>query len=384
MVERIIGIKVRIKPTLEQIEEFHKNFGCVRKVYNLTLAEYNKLYKKDNSIKPTYTFLNSLMMKFKKTIPYLDAMESTSLQQSIKDLSNAFSNFFKNPAHNLPTFHRKKDRKFSFRQTIPANKKIIDKNTIFLRKYGKIRYQTSKEYRKLLNQPDLNINNITIKYDGVHYYAIINIKDNHPEHFELTGNKIGCDINSNKNGWLVTSNGIKEYFDVNHENKMIKYLNQLISPCRKKLSRKKKKLQKRLQKQYNKRTNKLNDYIEKLSYNLVKKYDVIVFEKNYSNIKILIGGEQNMIFPLSEFINKLKKKFKWYKPEAEGVVFVDAKNTSKKCHKCDHINEDLDVKTRDWICPKCGEKLDRDVNAAINILNRWCPGGLPRKHSIND
>lgn len=374
MVERIIGIKVRIKPTLEQIEEFHKNFGCVRKVYNLTLAEYNKLYKKDNSIKPTYTFLNSLMMKFKKTIPYLDAMESTSLQQSIKDLSNAFSNFFKNPAHNLPTFHRKKDRKFSFRQTIPANKKIIDKNTIFLRKYGKIRYQTSKEYRKLLNQPDLNINNITIKYDGVHYYAIINIKDNHHEHFELTGNKIGCDINSNKNGWLVTSNGIKEYFDVNHENKMIKYLNQLISPCRKKLSRKKKKLQKRLQKQYNKRTNKLNDYIEKLSYNLVKKYDVIVFEKNYSNIKILIGGEQNMIFPLSEFINKLKKKFKWYKPEAEGVVFVDAKNTSKKCHKCDHINEDLDVKTRDWICPKCGEKLDRDVNAAINILNRWCPG----------
>lgn len=374
MVERIIGIKVRIKPTLEQIEEFHKNFGCVRKVYNLTLAEYNKLYKKDNSIKPTYTFLNSLMMKFKKTIPYLDAMESTSLQQSIKDLSNAFSNFFKNPAHNLPTFHRKKDRKFSFRQTIPANKKIIDKNTIFLRKYGKIRYQTSKEYRKLLNQPDLNINNITIKYDGVHYYAIINIKDNHHEHFELTGNKIGCDINSNKNGWLVTSNGIKEYFDVNHENKMIKYLNQLISPCRKKLSRKKKKLQKRLQKQYNKRTNKLNDYIEKLSYNLVKKYEVIVFEKNYSNIKILIGGEQNMIFPLSEFINKLKKKFKWYKPEAEGVVFVDAKNTSKKCHKCDHINEDLDVKTRDWICPKCGEKLDRDVNAAINILNRWCPG----------
>ena len=179
--------------------------------------------------------------------------------------------FFKNPAHNLPTFHRKKDKKFSFRQTIPANKKIIDKNTISLRKYGKIRYQTSKEYRKLLNQPDLKINNITIKYDGVHYYAILNINDDHPEHFELTGKKIGCDINSNKNGWLVTSDGIKEYFDVSHENKMIKFLNRLISPCRKKLSRKKKALQKRLQIQYTKRTNKLNDCIEKISYNLVKK-----------------------------------------------------------------------------------------------------------------
>jgi putative transposase len=91
-----------------------------------------------------------------------------------------------------------------------------------------------------------------------------------------------------------------------------------------------------------------------------------------------------MIFPLSEFINKLKKKFEWYKPNAEGVVFVDAKNTSKKCHNCGEINEDLDVKTRNWTCPKCGKKHDRDINAAINILNRWSPGDLPRKHSIND
>lgn len=374
MEKRKIGIVVRLKATPEQIKEFNKNFGCVRKVYNLTLAEYNKLYEEDNSLKPTYTFLNSLMMEYKKSIPYLDAMESTSLQQSIKDLSCAFDNFFKNPAHNPPKFHRKKDRKFSFRQTIPANKKVIKENKLYLRRYGEIRFQTSPEYRELLNRPDLKVNNITISYDGLDYYAIINIDDDYPEHFELTGKKIGCDINSNRNGWLVTSDGDKEFFNVNHENKMIKHLNQFIDKCRKKPSRKKRALQERLQKHYNKRTNKLNDYIEKLSYDLVKKYDVIVFEKNYSDIKILIGGEQNMIFPLSEFINKLKKKFEWYKPDAEGVVFVDAKNTSKKCHHCGHINKDLKVKTRNWTCPKCGKKLDRDINAAINILNRWSPG----------
>ena len=64
MDERKIGIMVRIKPSQEQIKEFHKNFGCVRKVYNLTLARYNELYEKDKSIKPTYTFLNSLMMEY--------------------------------------------------------------------------------------------------------------------------------------------------------------------------------------------------------------------------------------------------------------------------------------------------------------------------------
>ncbi|WP_407380828.1 helix-turn-helix domain-containing protein, partial [Methanobrevibacter sp.] len=113
-----VGVVVRILPNSEQREGFHRNFGCVRKAYNETLGKYNALYEKDDSIRPTYTFLNKLMMESKKALPYLDAMESTSLQQSIKDLSCAFDNFFKNPAHNPPKFHRKKDRKFSFRQTI--------------------------------------------------------------------------------------------------------------------------------------------------------------------------------------------------------------------------------------------------------------------------
>lgn len=131
---------------------------------------------------------------------------------------------------------------------------------------------------------------------------------------------------------------------------------------------------KRLQKWYNKRTNKLKDYIERLTYNLVKNYDTIVFEKNYASIKILIGGEQNMIFPLTEFIKKLKYKFQWYKPTADGFVFADSRNTSKKCHHCENIVSDLEVKTRIWVCPKCEKTLDRDINAAINILNRWCHG----------
>ena len=146
-----------------------------------------------------------------------------------------------------------------------------------------------------------------------------------------------------------------------------------MSRC-KKGSRKWKKQHQRLLKWYNKRTRKLKDYTNKLVKNLVETYDIIVFEKNYANIKILIGGEQNLIFPLSQFIDKLKTKYRWHKPQAEGVVFVNPKNTSKTCHSCGYIHKDLDVKTRQWKCPKCGKLLDRDVNAAINILNRWFNG----------
>ena len=64
---------------------------------------------------------------------------------------------------------------------------------------------------------------------------------------------------------------------------------------------------------------------------MVKKYDTIVYKKNYSKIKILIGGEQNMVFPLTKFIIKLQDKFARHKTQAEGVVFVYAKYTNKKC-----------------------------------------------------
>ena len=43
--------------------------------------------------------------------------------------------------------------------------------------------------------------------------------------------------------------------------------------------------------------------------------------------------------------------------------------SSKTCHKCGHINNSLTLKDRTWTCPDCGEILNRDVNAAINILN---------------
>lgn len=171
MDERTVGVVVRILPNSEQREGFHQNFGCVRKAYNETLGKYNALYEEDDSIRPTYTFLNSLMMESKKKLPYLDAMESTSLQQAVRDLSRGFDNFLKNPHFNYPKFHSKKENRNSFRQSIPSNKKIINKNKVSLRRYGEVRFRTSPEYRELLNSSDIKFNNITIAYDGIHYYA---------------------------------------------------------------------------------------------------------------------------------------------------------------------------------------------------------------------
>ena len=373
MGEFIRGVVVKLHLTPKQEVLFKKNYGCARKVHNELLTKYKSKYGDDSVKVPTQKELNQFLMESKDELPYLRETESTSLQQARDDLHKSFKNSFKSKRHNPPKFHSKKKTRPSFRQTIRQNKRPVKNNTVNLRKYGKIKFSTSVEYLDLLNNPNTKFNNITVYYDGLNHYASFNIETDLPEQFNLTVKHIGCDINSNKNGWMVTSQGQKEHFNVDHDNQMIKHINRLMSKCRNG-SRRWKKLQKRLQKWYNKRTNQLKDYVEKLTYNLVKEYDTIVFEKNYSNIKILIGGEQNMIFPLSYFIKRLKDKFKLYKPKAEGVQFVKAHNTSRTCHHCGHINKELKVKTRNWKCPKCGKTLDRDINAAINILNRWFNG----------
>lgn len=370
MVDVKKGMKVKIYPTQEQKDCFHRNFGCCRKAHNVVLDKYNKMHSKDSNLRPTFTFLNKLLNRAKKEFPYLEDVESTSLQQEIRDLATSFDNFFKNPSHfNKPHFHKKKTAKLSFRQTIRQDIRIIQKNKMILRKYGKVKFHTSQEYFQILNDKNTKFNNVTISFDGIDYFATFNI-DFAEEEWELTGKNVGCDINSNVNGWLVTSDEEKEYFDIDHENQMVKLINRIMAKCTNG-SKKWKKQKIRLLKWYHQRSNKLDDYIEKLSTEMVKKYDTIVFEKNYSKIKILIGGEQNMVFPLTKFITKLQDKFARHKPQAEGVVFVDAKYTSKKCHFCGNINHELDVKTRKWKCPNCGKTLDRDINAAINILNRW-------------
>ena len=117
-------------------------------------------------------------------------------------------------------------------RSIRKDKRPVEKNTLTLRKHGEVTFSTSVEYLDLLNSPDTKFNNITVYYDGLNHYASFNIKIQPPEQLPLTGEHIGCDINSNKNGWLVTSEGQKEFFEVDHDNQMIKHINRLMSKCR--------------------------------------------------------------------------------------------------------------------------------------------------------
>ena len=366
------GIKVRIYPNKEQERLFQQNFGCSRLVYNQILDRLNNLYVRYSgmyklNIKLINTFLNEIKVEF----PFLKEVESTSLQQSSRDLFKSYQMFFKNPRSNFPKFHNKKNTRLSFSQTVTDN--LVQGTHFKLRKYGMVRFRTSKEYINLLNSEDIKINNINISYDNFKYFAIVNIEAP-VNKLELTGINKGFDLNSNKNSFLVSNAGDKYKFDINHEIQMIKQLNKSLS-TKKKGSQAFKKYQIRLNKWYGKIKNKLNDFAQKLSTNLVKECDTIVIENNWVNIlKSLTKGEQNIRFPLIRFKDMIQYKFNWYKPEATGLVEVNAAYTSQECSVCHEYFNQLTTSHRVWTCPNCQTTHDRDINAAINILNRWDDG----------
>ena len=114
-------------------------------------------------------------------------------------------------------------------------------------------------------------------------------------------------------------------------------------------------------------TNQRNDFIHKLSTDLVRRYNTICLED--LNVK---GMEQNHHLARAisdaawgEFVRQLTYKSEWY---SKNIVFIGRyEPSSKLCHCCGYINNDLKLSDREWVCPVCGEHHDRDVNAAINI-----------------
>ena len=358
------GIVVKLYPDESMRDKINQNINNARLTWNKLLEEYQEtfeLFKQQGytKLQCNQKTFNTMLNMLKTQYPFLYESESSSLQQVYRDLITAFNRFFNNTSA-YPRFKSKKNPKQSFRIQNNNNIKIQD-NTIVLPKLGKVHYRTSTHYKKLLKES--KINNVTIKKEHGHFYAVFNI-ETEVETMDYTYKSVGIDLGMRTLATL--SNGLKiTNLDTRHEEKMIKKYQKSLSRKKYNSNRYNKTL-KKLGKWIQRKNNRIKDAYHKLSNYLVKTYDLICMEtldirEIFKKIDLSAKLQNISWYKLVEMI---KYKCEWY-----DKIFVQISQwypSSKNCNVCGYYNKDLGDEKR-WVCPHCKTQHDRDINAAKNI-----------------
>ena len=357
------AFKFRIYPNKTQQVLLQKTFGCTRYIYNHFLAKRIELYKQDKS-SMSYNQCSKELTTLKQELTWLKEPDKDALQKSLKDLDVAYKNFFARPEAGFPRFKSKHDRHKSYRTSYTnGNIKFLGK-MIQLPKLGKVKI---KDKRTQLEGRILNAT-VSQEPDG-EYYVSICCTDVPMAALEPVNHNVGIDLGLKE--FAIASDGTK-YANPKYLAKSLKRLKFL----QKSLSRKTKgssnrnKARIKVAKLYAKIANQRRDFLQKLSTELIRNNDVICLEdlqvKNMVKNHKLAQAISDVSW--SEFVRMLSYKAEWY---GRKIVKIDKFFPSSQiCNCCGHKHaETKDLSVRKWACLQCGAVHDRDVNAAINILN---------------
>jgi len=350
--------KYKIIPNEDQKVLLNKHFGAIRFIYNYFLNERKQEYETNKQTINYYNNAKSLTeLKKQEQYSWLNEINSQSLQTSLKNLDDAYNGFFKKRTK-FPRF-KSKHVKNSFK--IPQFVKIEN---------GKLRIPKFKEPIDLILSQSFTgkIKQCTIsKTPTNEYFVSILVETTHTA-TPKTGKTIGIDLGIRD--FVVTSEGF-----IYKNNRYTKTYERKLKQNQQHLTRKIKGSN-RYQKQklkvasiYKKIANSRLDNLHKVSTELIKKYDTIILED--LNIKGMIKNHKlaKHISDVSwsKFIELLTYKAEWNDKQ---IVKIDRFfPSSKTCNCCGYINQNLKLDMREWTCPSCNTKLDRDLNASKNILN---------------
>ena len=353
------AIKIRLYPNKTQRSLIDQTLGCCRFVYNWGLEKRISDYK--NGIKTGYYQTCKMLTELKHTnkFSFLKTCDAVALQQSLHNLDIAYVNFFEKRVK-YPCFKSKHNHRQSYR-TLNINNNIrVENRHVRLPKVGFVKIRQTVKNTDILY--------VTIeKLPSGKYFAVLATKFT-PKPRQNKGGQIGIDL------------GIKHYYTdsngniVENPKNLKQRLKQLVRAQRS-LSRKKKYSQ-NFEKQrkcvaiiYEKVFNRRNDFLQKLSSTLISENQVICIEdlrianmiKNKRLAREISDAAWNM------FRRMLEYKSSWYGNKL--VVIPTFYSSSQLCSHCGFKNPDVkNLTIREWNCPQCGIKHDRDYNASMNIL----------------
>ena len=350
--------RFRMRPNAEQGHALNRMAGARRFIWNWALARWKETYAdtgKSISLKVLSAELTAL--KGKPETAWLSECDSQALQQVLADLARAFTNFFERRAR-YPRFKSKKRDRARFR--IPQRVKVDD-GKVYVPKVGWVRIRQSREVEVATKSATFSR-----EADG-HWYVSLTAEFEMPDIAIVVDPAKAVGLDMGLIDFVTPSDGSKP----TPAPKFYRKATAKVRRAQKAVSRRKfgskrrEKAKKRLALAHRKARDQRNDFLHKLSTDLVGRYEAICIED--LNVKGLARTKLAKSFSdaaMGEFRRQLEYKCSWNR---RALVVVDRFfPSSKMCNRCGALNDRLSLSDREWECD-CGARHKRDFLAACNI-----------------
>ncbi len=354
------SFKYRIYPTKAQTAKMERTLDLCRWVYNETLAYRKTLFETEGKSSSKYA-TNALLPTWKVDKPDLKEVFSQTLQNVQERVDLAFKAFFRRiKAGEKPGYPRFKGKGWYDSFTYPQMGFKLDNGLLELSKIGNIKI-------KLHRPIEGKIKRLTVRRTATgKWFACFSVEiEDQPKPPWKDGSLVGIDVGLESFATLSNGEKISNPRFFREEEHELARVQRKLSKAPKGTPDRKKAL-KVVERVHERIANKRYEFAHQISNDLVKRFGLIAFEdlnikrmvKNHSLAKSIGDVAWNMLVTLTS-----------YKAESAGsmVVLVDPRNTSKMCSRCGILVEKT-LSDRVHNCPQCGLSVDRDWNAAINIL----------------
>lgn len=361
----IRAYKYKLNPTMKQQHQLSQAFGNARFIYNWGLNR-KKTEWENNKQNVTYLQLAKELTILKQDgeHDFLKLGTTESLQQSLRNLDNAFTRFFK-AKKGFPKFKSKKNSidSVKFINNVHFD---FDNWKVKIPKIGWVKLCKNKTF----DVNNVKLGTLTVTKDKCgDYWCTIVVDDNNPQISKAKISEettVGIDLGIKH--YAILSDGTKygnPKFLEKGQQRLVGLQQGLSKKTKGSKNYKKQKL--RIARLHRKIANRRSDFIHKLTSDMVNRFDTICME----NLNIT-GMTQNhrLANPIQsaawgEFKRQIEYKADMY---GKNVILIGRfEPSSKTCSKCGYVNKELTLNDREWICPVCGKRHDRDINAAINI-----------------
>ncbi|MFI0821727.1 RNA-guided endonuclease InsQ/TnpB family protein [Streptomyces sp. NPDC021098] len=354
--------RYRFYPSNVQATELSRTFGCVRKVYNMALAARTQAWARQERV--TYSHTSAMLTAWKKTeeLAYLNEVSSVPLQQALRHLQTAFTNFFAKRAQYPHLKSRKKSRK-SAEYTTSA----------FRFRDGQLTLAKMAEPLNIVWSRPLPAgatpSTVTVSQDSAgRWFVSLLCEDPAVAPFPAAESAVGVDLGLDHLLTLSTGEKVTNpRYERRDRARLAKAQRNLARKSRGEGSNRAK-ARRAVARIHARIADRRHDLLHKLTTRLVRENQVVVIEDLTVRNMVKNGTLARAISDAAwrEFRTMLEYKARWYGRE---VIVVDRWfPSSRLCSDCGTLAEAMPLHVRTWTCRGCGATHDRDVNAAKNLL----------------